>query len=77
MDGILFLNFFVLFHQGGIVCFSVGHMQVSSSFDGLIYSFFLYFTPRFTVFTIGQVVLEYRRTVLVSNFDFGGGTRLQ
>ena len=73
MDGVLFLDFFVLFHQGGIVCLSVGHMQVSSSFDGLIYSFLLYFTPRFTIFAIGQVVLEYRRGVLVLNFYFGGG----
>ena len=60
MDGVLFLNLFMLFHQGGIVCFSVGYMQVSGSFDGLIYSFLLYFTPGFTVVTIGQVVLEYR-----------------
>ena len=68
---------FMLFHQGGIVCFSVGYMQVSCSFDGLIYSFFLYFAPRFTIVTIGQVVLKYRRSVLVLNFYFGSGTRLQ
>ena len=77
LDGVLFLSLFMLSHQGGIVCLSVGHMQVSSSFDGLIHSFLLYFTPGFTVFAIGQVVLECRRSVLVLNFYFGGGTQLQ
>ena len=32
MDGVLFLNFLVFFHQGGIVCLSVGDVQVSGSF---------------------------------------------
>ena len=77
IDGVLFLNLFMLFHQGGIVCFNVGYMQVSCSFNGFIYSFFLYFAPRLTVFTFGQVVLEYSRSVLVLNFYFGSGTRLQ
>ena len=60
MDGILLLDFFVLFHQGRIVCLSMGHVQVTSSFNGLIYSFLLYFTPGFTIFTVWQVVLKYR-----------------
>ena len=77
MDGVLFLDLLMLSHQGGIVCLSVGHMQEMSSLDGLIYSFLLYFTPGFTIFTIGQVVLEYRQSVFGLDFYFGGRTRLQ